>query len=203
MKEINIKLLQFLNLYIPYIDSRIETRVDKGGEGYFSLELHKMLNIMGIAHEIVYIKRNLEAEKKAKYVNDSKEVLRCAIRFKKGLMVNCKGIMEGSYSILTIEPVTEAQLIADLADDSKWDEIFDKDQIEPIQKYIEQLPYDYGDFLSDDKEFPLAIDTKLSKKTSIAMELEKRKEIINMLKGKLGGGASFLDLSDKGPEDEQ
>ena len=201
MKEINIKFLQFLNLYISYIDSKIETKVEKGGDGFFALELHKQLKLMGFHHEIVYLKHNSKLNDKMKIQGDIQEILHCAIRLKKGLMINCKGIMEGMYEILNIQVVTPEELMKDLEDENKWDIVFDRDQVDPIKALFADFPYDYGDFLANDKEFILSTDTKISKKTALAIEKSRRMDIINALKGSLGRD-SFLEISPDSSDDD-
>lgn len=201
MKEINIKFLQFLNLYVSYIDSKIETKVEKGGDGFFALELHKQLKSMGFYHEIVYLKHNKKLNDKLQISEDDTEILHCAIRFKKGLMINCKGLMEGMYEILNIEVITPEQLIEDLKDEKKWDTIFDRDQVEPIQALFADFPYDYGDFLSEDKEFKLSTNTKISKKTVLAIEKDRRMQIMNALKGSLGD-SNFFGMPPESPNED-
>lgn len=178
--EKQLELINFLEAFLPAVDSAIPTEINEGGCGIFAKHLYLNLQTLGLDNkfEIYYlsekdmIKDLTYPLKNNKIENQHVGIQHCFVKINDYIFVDSKGVevspvlvTKGSKDMFT--GTISLEVLQTLIDnDGSWNDVFDRDCEEQIKTELGKMKEKFENFLtSGNLDVEMQHNTRLSKKT--------------------------------------
>lgn len=167
-KERPLEFIEFLNRYLPWLNSQVDTEINAGGCSVFALILYNVLVGLGFSPVIVAL---FDAHRGNKHMSDAeRETFDDAIkqphiekeagpdhvllRLFKDLYIDSTGIVSTGIEFLnSLEPISLA-VLERINTEIEWNSEYDKELTPRIKTLVEVIPQEFENYLNG-KEFPL------------------------------------------------
>lgn len=190
-----LKLVEFLEVYLPYMSTPIPTKINAGGCGIFAKHLYETLTQMGFEVGIFYInskdqKDSVDYVVKNNKVNSSHDgVQHVLVKIADNIYVDCDGIsreFQIAHSLPNKMLTGELPLKAlDVFNENlgSWNSVFDRDCEKQIVERLAEMPKDFEKFKKGDTDFKMTDNVRFTVNTT--KELKKLHNPISFLQGLL------------------
>lgn len=168
-KEKPLEFIEFLNRYLPWLDTQIPTDINSGGCAVFALILYNVVVALGFSPVIIALFDSHHGDKNAsdielknfneavKQSNITSDVgpSHVLLRLFKDLYVDSTGIIStGRIEYLNaIEPIS-LEVLTRISTGIEWNSEYDKELTPQIKALLEAIPQEFENYLNG-KEFPL------------------------------------------------
>lgn len=163
----NLQLVEFLETFLPVIDSRIPTKINNGGCGIFAKNLYDKLIQMGFEVKLVYIASEEEQPiierviKNNKYEKGEKRsgFQHCMVSLGDYIYFDSTGVTHPPQLLekaskgnkkaderLYVGEISEENLQIYNDHIDSWSQIFDRDCIPQIEEELSKLPEEFEKF---------------------------------------------------------
>lgn len=166
-----LQLVEFLETFLPALDSRIPTRINEGGCGIFAKLLYENLKKAGFETKIVFLASEEDKSiienicKNNKYGSEDKRTgfRHCMVSLNDFIYFDSMGVTlppqlaekasknEKKGEKIYVGEVSEENLEVFINHTDSWCEIFDRDCVPQIQEELSKLPEEFEKFKKEGK----------------------------------------------------
>lgn len=172
----DLKLIQFLNEYLPFINHYTPTFINQGGCGYFAYFLSRVLDKMNVSNQIVFLvpkegfalapdgSEDPEFKFQRKSLKEHLEngtpfplhfvPIHCFVKLDENICVDSLGIANGQVNEIDLYEIPRATVFDLVRDRSRWNPIFDINCLGQIEIMLNELPFEYGKWLQGQRYLP-------------------------------------------------
>jgi len=178
--EKQLELINFLEAFLPSVDSAIPTEINEGGCGIFAKHLYLNLLTLGLENTFeIYYLSDKDMLKDLNYTiqnnkikNQHVGIQHCFVKINDFIFVDSKGVevspvlvTKGSKEMFTGTISIEAlQTLID--NDGSWNDVFDRDCEEQIKTELGKMKEKFENFLTNGTlDVEMQHDIRLTKKT--------------------------------------
>lgn len=191
------KLVEFLQTFLPIVDSHIPTKINAGGCGIMARTIHKNLVNMGVDCKIVFIGENSQKEDMDYLLSNNSfknrvGVDHCLIAISDYIYIDSMGV-EKNPNLMTDygDDTYVKELPLDILDtliDNKdsWNIIFDRDCVPQIEKELGDMAHQFELFQQGKFTLKFKNGIKMSAKTVSSMKKLREMQSHAMFGGLFG-----------------
>jgi hypothetical protein len=171
------KLVEFLETFLPIVDSKIPTNINAGGCGVFAKHLNRFLTEMGVPSKIVFIGEKSEKEDMDYLINNRKfkntcGTSHCLVAISEYLYFDSTGVFrnpkigtDNEKSDCYASDISEDILDLIIANKNCWNPTFDRKCESNIVEELSQIKDQYSLFLEGKFDMKPSISTRLTPHT--------------------------------------
>lgn len=166
-KEKSLEFIEFLNRYLPWVDTQIHTDINAGGCAVFAQILYNVLISMGFSPSIIALFDSHRCDKevsneelvtfnaaiKESHINSEAGPEHVLLRLFKDIYLDSTGVVSAKIEFLNAFEPIEYSVLNRINNEIEWNSEYDRSLTPQIKSLLEALPEEFDNYL-EGKEFP-------------------------------------------------